>query len=104
MSASWTWLLLACVVAFATKLSGYLVPARWLEGPRVRAVSAAATIGLLASLVVVNTVADGARLAVDARLGALLVALVALRLRVPFLGVVVLGAAAAAVLRWSGTA
>ncbi|MDH5832760.1 AzlD domain-containing protein [Luteimonas kalidii] len=104
MSATWAWLLLACGVAFATKLSGYLVPARWLEGPRVRAVSAAATIGLLASLVVVNTFADGTRLAIDARLGALLVALVALRLRVPFLAVVVLGAVAAATLRWAAGA
>lgn len=99
---SWGWLLLACAVAFATKLLGYLVPARWLDGPRMGRVTAMVTIGLLASLVVANAFADGQRLALDARAGALLAAIVALLCRVPFLGVVVIGAAAAALLRLAG--
>ena len=102
MSAGWGWLLLACAVAFATKLVGYLVPARWLEGPRMARITAAVTIGLLSSLVVVNAFAHGQQVAVDARAGALLAAIVALLCRVPFLGVVVIGAATAAVLRLAG--
>ncbi|MGJ4803438.1 AzlD domain-containing protein [Luteimonas sp. SDU82] len=102
MSAGWGWLLLACAVAFATKLVGYLVPARWLSGPRMARVSALLTVGLLAALVVVNTFADGARLSLDARAGALLAAVIALWCRVPFLGVVVIGAVVAALLRVPG--
>jgi len=102
MSTDWGWLLLACAMAFATKLVGYLLPARWMAGPRMARVTGLVTIGLLASLVVVNAFADGARLALDARAGALLAAIAALLLRVPFLGVVVIGAASAALLRLAG--
>ena len=47
-----------------------------------------------------NTLASGTRIGLDARLGALLVAALALWLRAPFLLVVILGAVAAALLRW----
>jgi hypothetical protein len=60
------------------------------------------TIGLLASLTAMNAVASGAAVALDARPGALAVAATALLLRLPFLLVVVLGAVAAAMLRWAG--
>jgi hypothetical protein len=60
------------------------------------------TIGLLASLTVVNTVASGQALAADARLGALAAAAIALAFRAPFLLVVVVGAAAAGLLRLVG--
>jgi uncharacterized membrane protein len=56
-------------------------------------------VALLAALVAVQALADGSRLAVDARLAGLAVAAVALVLRAPFLVVVVLGAATAALLR-----
>lgn len=102
MSAGWDWLLLACAAAFAIKLVGYLLPARWLEGRSMLRVTGAVTVGLLASLVAVNTFADGQGVVVDARVGALLAAIVALLCRVPFLGVVVVGAAAAALLRLAG--
>jgi len=62
------------------------------------------TVGLLAALVVMNAFGSGQALAVDARLGALLVAAVALWLRAPFLLGVVLGGVAAGVLRWWGAA
>ncbi len=104
MSVSWTWLLLACATAFAIKLIGYLVPARWLEGGRMTRVTAAVTIGLLASLVVVNAFAQGTQVSLDARAGALLAAIIALLCRLPFLAVVIVGAAAAALLRWIGIA
>ena len=60
------------------------------------------TIGLLASLTIVNAVAAGQSLVLDARLGALAAAAVALSFRAPFLVVVVAGAGAAALLRLAG--
>lgn len=96
----WGWILGACAVAFATKLAGYAVPARWLQNPRMTQVAACMTVALLAALTVMNTFAAGTALVLDARLAALAVAAVALWLRAPFLLVVVLGALAAALVRW----
>ena len=92
----WGWILGACAVAFATKLAGYAVSARWLQNPRMTQVAACMTVALLAALTVMNTFAAGTSLVLDARLAALAVAAVALWLRAPFLLVVVLGA----VVRW----
>ena len=98
----WMWLLLSCLFAYAWKLMGYLVPASLLRNPRMSRVAGTMTIGLLASLTIVNTVASGQTLAADARLGALAAAAVALAFRAPFLVVVVVGAGAAALLRLIG--
>ncbi|MET3143726.1 MULTISPECIES: AzlD domain-containing protein [unclassified Arthrobacter] len=98
----WIWLLLACVLAYGWKLVGYFVPAKLLKDPRMSRIAGTMTIGLLASLTIVNTVASGQTLAADARLGALAAAAVALAFRAPFLVVVVVGAGAAALLRLIG--
>lgn len=98
----WFWLLLACVLAYAWKLVGYLVPAKLLKDPRMSRVAGTMTIGLLASLTIVNTVASGQALAADARLGALVAAAIALAFRAPFLVVVIAGAGTAALLRLIG--
>ena len=96
----WFWIVLASAVAYATKLMGYTVPARWLHHPRMARVAGSLTIALLAALTAMNAFANGQQLSVDARLAALVVAGVALWLRLPFLLVVVLGAAASAMVRW----
>ena len=57
---------------------------------------------LLAALIVVQTLADGRRLAIDARAAALAVATVLAWRRAPFLVVVVASAVTAAVLRALG--
>lgn len=98
----WGWLLLASVAAYATKLSGYLVPGRFLESARMTRVAGTLTIGLLAALTAVNAFGAERALALDARALALIVAAIALALRVPYLGVVVAGAGAAALARFSG--
>lgn len=98
----WMWLLLACLLAYAWKLVGYFVPAKFLQNPRMSRVAGTMTIGLLASLTIVNTVATGQSLALDARLGALAAAAIALLFRAPFLVVVLAGAAATAALRLFG--
>jgi uncharacterized membrane protein len=97
----WAWILLASAVAYATKLAGYLVPVRWLENDHMTRIAGTLTIGLLASLTAVNTFSAGSSLVIDARIGALVAAGIALWLRVSFLGVVVIGAATAALLRFA---
>lgn len=100
----WLWILIAAAVAYATKLLGYLVPAKVLANPRMSRVAGTLTIGLLASLTVVNAAAAGTSVVIDARLGALVAAAIALWFKAPFLVVVLAGAAAAAGLRLLGWA
>ena len=100
----WGWILLASAVAYATKFIGYLVPARWLENDHMTRVAGTLTIGLLASLTAMNAFSAGQSLSIDARVGALIAAAIALWLRVPFLGVVIIGAVVAALLRVAGAA
>ncbi len=101
---AWLWILGASLAAYLTKLAGYLVPAKLLDKPGVIRVFGAMTIGLLAALVMVNTFDGDGGLTLDSRILALAVAAVALALRAPFLLVVVLGAAAAALGRLIGLA
>lgn len=98
----WLAILAGAAAAYLTKLSGYAVPARWLANPRMARVAGAITVALLAALTVMNTFAAGTALVLDARLAALAAAALALWLRLPFLLVVLLGAAAAGLVRWWG--
>jgi uncharacterized membrane protein len=98
----WIWVLVAAGAAYLTKLLGYLVPARVLSNPRMSRVAGTLTIGLLASLTVVNAAASGTAVVLDARVGALVAAALALWLKAPFLVVVIVGALAAAGLRLLG--
>ena len=98
----WLWIVAACAVAYLTKLAGYVLPNHVLDHPLVPGVAAALTVGLLASLTTSNALGAGQGLSLDARLLAVAVAGVALWFRAPFLVVVVLGAAAAAVGRLVG--
>lgn len=98
----WLWILLACALAYGWKIAGYLVPAKLMENPRMSRIAGTMTIGLLASLTVVNALATGQSLVIDARIGALAAAAIALALRAPFLVVVLVGAGTAAGLRLLG--
>jgi branched chain amino acid efflux pump len=98
----WATVLVASAIAFALKLAGYLVPAAWLERPRVARVTELMPPCLLAALVVVQGFTTGDELVLDARAGAVAVAVVALLLRAPFLVVVTAAAATAAGLRAAG--
>jgi uncharacterized membrane protein len=100
----WIWIIAASVVAFVTKLLGYLVPRRLLKNPRVLRIAGTLTIGLLAALTAANTFSSGGNLVADARIGSLVVAAIALLCRAPFIVVVILGALAAAGLRLLGFA
>ena len=101
----WLTVLLASAIAFGLKLAGHVVPHSWFDGARVARIAAMLPVALLAALVAVQTFTTaGGTFVVDARAGALAVALVALALRAPFLLVVVLAAATAAGLRALGWA
>ena len=81
---------------------GYLVPHSLLESEGFQRISRAMTIGLLAALVATNAFASGQSLALDARALSLVAAGLALWFRAPFLLVVIIGAAAAALGRLAG--
>ncbi|MDO8107371.1 AzlD domain-containing protein [Isoptericola sp. b441] len=102
MSATWWAVLGGAAACYLTKLAGHRVPAHWLAQPRVARVSALVTVALLAALVGVQTFTSGGALVLDARVVALAVAAVALALRAPFIVVVILAAAVAALLRAVG--
>ena len=93
---------LACAAAYLTKIIGYLVPAAWLQHRLVTQISGVLTVALLAALVAMNTFSADEGVTVDARLGALGAAAIALVLRAPFIVVVLVGALAAAGLRLLG--
>ena len=96
---TWAALLAACAGCYLLKLAGVSVPSRVLERPVVRRVADLLPVALLAALVAVQVAADGPRLTLDARAAGLVVAAVALVLRAPFLVVVFVAAATAALLR-----
>ena len=99
MSTRWAAVLTLAAGAYTAKLAGWLVPARVFEDPRVRRGAALLPVALLAALVVVQTFSAGRSLALDARAAGLLAAAVALALRAPFLVLVVVAAATAALVR-----
>ena len=100
----WLAVLIACVGCYALKYAGMSIPHRVLESPGVRQLSLLLPVGLLAALAATQTFADGERLTVDARLVGVLAGVVAVRLRLPFIVVVVLAAGSAAVARRLGMA
>jgi uncharacterized membrane protein len=98
------WALVLATIAgcYAFKLAGYLVPARVLDHPAIRRVVELLPVALLAALVVVEAIADGRHIDLDGpRLAGLAVGAVAVWRRAPFMVIVVLAAATAAVLRLS---
>ncbi len=95
----WASLLVASVACYAIKLAGLSLPQRFLEGPRVQRIIPLLPVALLAALVATQTFATGRHLVLDVRVASLAVAGIAVLLRAPFLVVVAIGAATAALLR-----
>lgn len=96
---TWAAVLLAAAGCYLLKLAGMSVPEHVLDRPVVQRVAGLLPVALLAALIAVQVVADGPALVVDARLGGLGAAALALVARAPFIVVVVLAAATAALLR-----
>ena len=95
----WVAVLAGSAGCYAIKLAGLSVPDRILEHPRMQRVAAMLPVALLAALVAVQTLADGSRLVIDARVAGVAVAIVAVRLRAPFLVVVLAATLTTALLR-----
>ena len=100
----WPAVIVGSLGAYLLKLSGYVIPERVLDNPRLRRLTALLPIALLAALVGVQTCSTGDAVQVDARVAGLAAAIVALALRAPFLVVILVAAATAAVLRGAGLA
>ncbi|MBL6630872.1 MAG: AzlD domain-containing protein [Candidatus Nanopelagicales bacterium] len=100
----WPAVIVGSLGAYLLKLSGYVIPERVLDNPRLQRLTTILPIALLAALVGVQTFSTGDAVQVDARVAGLAAAIVALALRAPFLVVILVAAATAAVLRGAGLA
>jgi len=99
-STAWAVVLLCGLGCFALKFAGHSMPQRWFAAPRVRAAIEIMPVALLAALIVVQSIADGRHYDPDAaRLAGVAVGGVAVWRRAPFMVVLVLAAATAALLR-----
>ena len=95
----WAGVLVASAACYALKLAGLSLPARWLEDARIQRTVPLLPVALLAALVATQTFSLGQHLVLDVRAAALGVALIAVLLRAPFIVVIVVAAATAALLR-----
>ena len=96
---TWLAILGAGVGCYLLKLAGFSLPTRVLQHPLVERVADLIPVALLSALVAVQVFADGSRLTIDARAAGLAAAFIALLLRAPFLVVVFVAAATAALVR-----
>lgn len=95
----WAVIVATGVGCWLLKLAGLSVPPAVLDRPIVQRVADLLPVALLAALVAVQVFGDDDALAIDARAGGLVVAVLLLALRAPFLVVIVAAAATAALLR-----
>jgi len=96
---TWAGVIVASLACYGLKLAGLSLPERWLQDERVQRTVPLIPIALLAALVGTQTFATGQHLQLDVRAASLVVAIVAVLLRAPFLVVVAVAAATAALLR-----
>ena len=95
----WVGVLVASAACYGLKLAGLSLPARWLQDARIQRTIPLLPVVLLAALVATQTFSLGRHLVVDVRAAALGMALIAVLLRAPFIVVIVVAAATAALLR-----
>lgn len=91
MNIYWTTAIIASILGFLTKLSGFAVPEKYVRHPRIQRINILIPVALLSALVAVNTLATKKELTFDHRLGGVLFAAIALKFKAPFL-VMMLGA------------
>ena len=96
---TWTALIALSAISYGLKASGPVLAGGRQLGPQVRQTLDLVAVPLLAALILVQTLGDGHRLVLDARVPALAVAAVLVWRRAPFLVVVLAAAATAALLR-----
>lgn len=95
----WPSILIASFLVFTWKILGFLIPKRFADSPKVVEFANSLTVALLASLLLVQTVAAGTAIALDARIPAVAVAGLLYWRKAPFLVAVLAAAVVATVLR-----
>ena len=95
----WLTVIVASVLSFAVKYTGYLIPQSMLEKPKFTRVTNLLTVAMLAALVAVQTLGSGQAIALDARIPAVILAAILFSFRVPFIVVVAVAGIVAVVLR-----
>ena len=95
----WASILAGAVGCYVWKIAGLSVPSRVLEHPLVERIADLLPVALLSALIAVQVLGSGQSLEVDARLLGLGAGVVALLLRAPFIVVVFVAAATAALVR-----
>jgi hypothetical protein len=96
---TWFAVLGTAVGCYGLKLAGWSLPPRWLEAARLQRAAALLPLALLAALVVVQAFGDGRSLSLDARGAGLAAGGVAALRRAPFIMIVAVAAATAALVR-----
>jgi branched-subunit amino acid transport protein len=95
----WPAVLVASVGCYVIKLVGLSLPKSIVGNRRVMHVAELLPVALLTALIATQTFTSGRHLTFDARAAGLLAAIVAVRLKAPFLVVVAVACAVAAVAR-----
>lgn len=95
----WLGVVLGSIAVYSWKLLGYLVPKHLLENKVLQMLAGFLTITLLAGLVSVQTFVEQKSLVIDERLLSLTVAAVLLKFKAPFIVVVIVAGAVAAIYR-----
>ena len=95
----WLAVILGSLAVYSWKYFGYLLPHSILDSKLLSKTAGFITISLLSALVGVQTFVNNQTIVFDGRLVALIAAAVLLRLKMPFIGVVVLAATIAALFR-----
>jgi branched-subunit amino acid transport protein len=95
----WSAVLISSALVYSWKLFGYLVPEKFVSNPKIKELAALLTVALLAALVGIQTIVSAEGLSIDARVPAIVAAGILFYLRVPFVVVVIVAAAIAALIR-----
>ncbi|OIV36609.1 branched-chain amino acid transporter AzlD [Mangrovactinospora gilvigrisea] len=102
MTAAWWAIAATAAGCYLLKLAGLSLPSGWLERAAVQRFAGLVPVALLAGLTAVQTFGSSrhaGQLTVDARAAGIAAALLALRLRAPFLVVIVSAVAVTVLLR-----
>ncbi len=96
----WIAVLVSSLAVYSWKILGSMLPERILNHPKVSRLATFLTVALMAGLVGVQGFVENREIVLDARVPALLLAVVLAVLRVPFILIVVAAAGSAAALRF----
>jgi branched chain amino acid efflux pump len=95
----WPAVLVGSLGCYAIKLLGFSLPRRIVDNKTVMHIADLLPVALLTALIATQSFTSGRHLQLDARAAGLLAAVVAVRLKAPFLVVVAVACAVAALVR-----